>query len=238
VMETKATAVERQGTAEANVTQKKLVAEAKGMEAKAVAVEKHGTAEANVMKIKYVSEAEGIEQKAEAMKVLDGVGKEHEEFKLRLNKDKDVEIAAIDAQTNIATAHSGIVSEALKSARIDIVGGDIQFFDRIVDSVKAGKAVDRLVNNSETLTDVKNTFFDGNPDYFRNKLEPLVGQFNLSTTDVKDLSVAALIAKMLGLANSDEVRGELQRMLGWAQNSGIAKDPVSSLKLGAEPASS
>ena len=41
------------------------------------------------------SEATGIEEKANAMKLFDGVGKEHEEFKLRLNKDKDIEIAAI-----------------------------------------------------------------------------------------------------------------------------------------------
>ena len=37
-------------------------------------------------------EAKGIEEKAEAMKLLDGVGKEHEEFKLRLNKNKEVEL--------------------------------------------------------------------------------------------------------------------------------------------------
>ena len=34
--------------------------------------------------------------RARAMKELDGVGKDHEEFKLRLEKDKAIEIAAID----------------------------------------------------------------------------------------------------------------------------------------------
>lgn len=228
----RAEATERQGEAEANVTQKKAVAEAKGREANAQAIEKEGTAEASVMKLKFNSEATGIEEKANAMKLFDGVGREHEEFKLRLNKDKDIEIAGIDAQKDIADAQASIVGEALKTARIDIVGGETTFFDRIVDSVKAGKAVDRLVHNSETLTDMKNTFFNGNPDYFRDKIQQLVEQFDLSTDDVKDLSIAALIAKLMGLTGADETRSELQRLLAMAQSVGLADRPVDSLQIG------
>ncbi|MCH7989710.1 MAG: flotillin family protein, partial [Planctomycetes bacterium] len=143
VTEAKAVALEKEGTAEATVLQRMAVAEAKGQEAKAVAVEKEGTAEANVMQLKFGAEAQGIEDKANAMKLFDGVGREHEEFKLRLNKDKDIEIAAIQAQREIAEAQSQIVGQALKTARIDIVGGETTFFDKIVGSIKAGKAIDR-----------------------------------------------------------------------------------------------
>ena len=101
VQEAKAVSLEKEGTAEATVLQKKAVAEAKGIEAKADAVEKQGLAEANVSREKYHSEATGITEKAEAMKQLDSVGKEHEEFKLQLDKEKSVEIAAIDAQRGI-----------------------------------------------------------------------------------------------------------------------------------------
>ncbi|MCO6456507.1 MAG: flotillin family protein [Pirellulaceae bacterium] len=231
VLVAKADAAEKQGTAEANVLERKAVAEARGLEAKATAVEKQGTAEANVMQLKFHSEAAGIEEKANAMKLFDGVGKEHEEFKLRLNKDKDIEIAAIDAQRQIAEAQSNIVGQALKSARIDIVGGETAFFDKIVDSIKGGKAVDRFVHNSEVLTDVKNTFFNGNPDYFRDKLQELVGTFNLSFDDIKDLSIAALIAKLMGLTGSDETRHELARLLGMAADSGLSGQRVSALRL-------
>jgi len=231
VQEAKATSLEKEGHAEASVLQRKAEAEAKGLEAKAVAVEKHGTAEAEVMRVKYSSEANGIQEKAESMKLFDDIGKEHEEFKLRLNKDKDIEIAAIAAQQDIAEAQSRIVGEALKSARIDIVGGETEFFDKIVDSIKGGKSVDRFVNNSGVLTDVKNSFFNGNPEYFREKLQDMVTQFDLSTDDLKDLSIAALIARMLGLTNSDGLRHELQRLLGMAADAGISGDRVSSLKL-------
>ncbi|MDP6444527.1 MAG: flotillin family protein [Pirellulaceae bacterium] len=227
-----ATVTEKTGLAEATVIETKAVAEAKGDEARAVAIEKTGYAEATVMQQKFSSEATGIQEKAEAMKLFDGVGREHEEFKLRLNKDKDIEIAAIGAQQEIAEAQAGIVGEAVKQARIDIVGGDSQFFDQIINAVKGGKAVDRFVHNSETLTDMKNTFFNGNPEYFRDKLQDLVGQFDLSTDDIKDLSIAALIAKMMGLTNSDEVRGELRRLAEMAQSVGLAGSNFSSLRLG------
>ncbi len=232
VQEAKAVSLEKEGHAEASVLQRKAEAEAKGLEAKAVAVEKHGTAEAEVMRVKYSSEANGIQEKAESMKLFDSVGKEHEEFKLRLNKDKDIEIAAIAAQQDIAEAQSRIVGEALKSARIDIVGGETEFFDKIIDSIKGGKSVDRFVNNSGVLTDVKNSFFNGNPDYFRDKIDELVTQFNLSTDDVKDLSIAALIARMLGLTKNEGMRYELQRLLGIAADAGISGDRASSLGLG------
>ncbi|HIN94284.1 MAG TPA: flotillin family protein [Planctomycetes bacterium] len=232
VQEAKAVSLEKEGHAEASVLQRKAEAEAKGLEAKAVAIEKHGTAEAEVMRVKYSSEANGIQEKAKSMKLFDSVGKEHEEFKLRLNKDKDIEIAAIAAQQDIAEAQSRIVGEALKSARIDIVGGETEFFDKIIDSIKGGKAVDRFVNNSGVLTDVKNSFFNGNPDYFRDKMDELVTQFNLSTDDVKDLSIAALIARMLGLTKSEGIRYELQRLLGFAADAGISVDRASSLGLG------
>ena len=229
VQEAKATALEKEGFAEAAVVQRTAESEAKGLEAKAVGVEKHGTAEAEVMRLKYSSEANGIEEKAGAMKLFDAVGKDHEEFKLRLNKDLEIEKAAIDAQRQIAEAQSNIVGEALKSARIDIVGGETTFFDKIVDSVKGGKAVDRFVYNSQVATDIKDTFFNGDPEYFQARITELTDTFNLSTDDVKDLSIAALIAKMLGLTSNNSMREELQRMLGLAHTSGVADNKASSV---------
>ena len=143
------------------------LAEAQVTLEKAVALEKEGTAEAKVIELKFEADAKGITQKAEAMKLFDGVGKEHEEFKLKLHKEKDVEIAGIDAQRQIAEAQAQMVSESLKSANIDIVGGDSKFFDSIVNSITAGKQVDRIVDNSEVLTDVKETFFNGDPAQFQ-----------------------------------------------------------------------
>jgi uncharacterized membrane protein YqiK len=236
VQEAKASSLEKEGFAEAAVLEKKAVAEAKGIEARAAAVEKQGMAEASVDLEKYRAEATGITEKAEAMKVLDSVGKDHEEFKLKLNKEKDVEIAAIDAQRGIAESQAGVVGEALKAARIDIVGGDGEFFDQITSAVKGGKAIDRFVYNSRVATDIKDTFFDGNAEYFRDQLTKLIGQFNLDTDGVKDLSIAALIAKMMGMADTEEVRSQLTSLLGMAGSANIANEKTSRL-LGSDASS-
>lgn len=217
VMIAKATATEKTGQAEANV-----------LIAKAEATEKTGTAEAKVMQLKYSSEATGIVDKAKAMKLFDGVGRDHEEFKIKINKEKDIELAAIAAQQEIAEAQAGIVGEALKSARIDIVGGETTFFDKIVDSIKSGKSIDRFVHNSETLTDIKNTFFNGNPDYFEDQLQTFISRFGMSFEDVKNLSIAALISQMLVQAEGEEDRSTLNRLLSTVKNLGIADKKVSS----------
>jgi hypothetical protein len=229
VQEAKATSLEKEGSAEASVLEKKAVAEAKGIQAKAEAIEKQGLAEANVSREKYHSEAVGITEKAEAMKQLDAVGKDHEEFKLQLDKEKEVEIAAIQAQKGIAESQAGVVGDALKAARIDIVGGDGEFFDQITSAVKGGKAIDRFVYNSKVATDIKETFFDGNAEYFKDQLQELMSQFNLDPDGVKDLSIAALIAKLLGLADTNEVRTQLASLLSIAGTANAADQKVGKL---------
>ncbi len=139
------------------------LAEAQVLEARAAAVQKQGAAEAEVLQLKASAEAEGITRKAEAMKLFDAVGKEHEEFKLRLNKDKEIELAQIHVQAEIAGSQATVLGEALKTAKIDIVGGDGQFFDRITGAISAGKAIDRLMDNSAALTDVKDTLLQRRP---------------------------------------------------------------------------
>jgi uncharacterized membrane protein YqiK len=155
VIKAKAEALEKEGLAEATVIEKKAKAEATGIEAKADAKRKEGLMEAEITKEKALAEATGIEEKAEAMKKLDGVGKEHEEFKLSLQKDKEVELAQIHIQKDIAEAQALVLSEALKSADIDIVGGETMFFNNIVKQISNAKGFDRLIDESENAKQIK-----------------------------------------------------------------------------------
>ena len=225
-LEAMADAVEKEGTAESVVIEKKAVAEAKGLEAKAEAIEKEGTAEATVIERKAVAEAKGITDKAAAMKLFNDAGKEHEEYKLQLNKDQTIEIAAITAQEEIAKQQAVVMGEALKSAKIDIVGGESEFFDKIVSSITAGKSVDRWVDNSKVLGDVKNTFFNGDPEHFQSQLKTFISQFNLKSEDIKNLSIAALIGKMTGLTKDTGVRSSLESLLEMAKKAGLSDMPL------------
>ncbi len=207
----------------------KGLAEAKVLQAHAVATQEKGLAEARVMREKYTAEAQGITEKANAMKELDAVGKEHEEFKLQLEKVKAVEIAAISAQQSIAESQALVLGEALKSAKIDIVGGDGQFFEQISSAIRGGKAIDRFVLGSKVATDIKDTFFTGNPEQFRQRLGSMIEQLHLSSGDIKDLSVAALIAKLLSDSNSNGIRSQLVDLLGIAGSLDLANKPLANI---------
>lgn len=204
------------------------LAEAEVMQAKAGATQEQGLAEARVLREKFASEAQGITEKAKAMKDLDGVGREHEEFKLRLEKDKQIEIAGIQANQSIAESQALVIGEALKSAKIDIVGGDGEFFNQISSAVQGGKAIDRFVLSSQVATDIKETFFNGSPEYFKQQLGGLIEQLQLKSSDVRDLSVAALVAKLLGDGDAS-LQSQLVNILGMAGNLNLANKPIGGL---------
>ncbi|MFN6130964.1 MAG: flotillin family protein [Planctomycetota bacterium] len=202
------------------------LAEAQVLQAKAVATQEQGLAEARILREKFTAEAQGITEKANAMKELDSVGKDHEEFKLRLEKEKQIELAAINAQQSIAHSQAAVLGDALKNAKIDIVGGDGEFFDQISSAVKGGKAIDRLVLSSKVATDIKDTFFTGNPDHFQEQLERLLTQLHLNTGEIKDLSIAALIAKLLAGKGATGLHSQLAQLLGIAGSLDIVDKPV------------
>lgn len=236
------TAEAERSAAEKQTDAKKMLAEATKAETaapglgevevtlkRAEALEKEGTAEATVLELKFAADAKGITQKAEAMKLFDGVGREHEEFKLQLNKQKDVELAAINVQKDIAKAQAEMVGDALKSARIDIVGGDNKFFESIVNSITAGKQVDRLVNNSAVLGDIKQTFFTGDPDHFRLQLREFIDRFGIGSEDIKNLSVAGLLGIMMSKTDDGGLQNQLTRLLSSARQSGVADEKASAV---------
>ncbi len=228
-LDAKSESTEKFGTAEATVIERKAVAEARGLEAKALAVEKQGKAEAEVMQQKFHSEAEGIKEKAEAMKLFDGVGREHEEFKLRLNKDLEVALAEINIRQEVAKAQASLVGEALKQANIDIVGGDGSFFDKIVNSVAVGKSVDRTVGSSQVLSDVKSSLLKPGEENLAAELRKLVGQFGLTAGDLKNLTISALLTKVTAMTDDDAVLKSLDRLTGTAKQLGVTGQQAAAL---------
>ena len=215
-------AEERVIQAEAEQTAAEKESEAKKMIAEAVVKESsaQGLGEADVLRAKGEADAQAIEQKAAAMKLFEEAGQEHEEFKLKLDKAKAVELAEIDVQRQIAEQQAVVVGEALKSANIDIVGGETQFFDRITNAITTGKVVDRTVGNSEVLDDVKETFFNGDPDYFKSQLATWIDDFGISTEDVKNLSISALLGNLMSTAKGEE-RKKVVGLLGAAERFGV-----------------
>jgi uncharacterized membrane protein YqiK len=227
-----AEADEKIGFVAAKVNREKGLAEAGVVEARAAADQKKGLAEAVVNEQKFTVEAKGIEAKADAMKKLDGVGKDHEEFKLRLDKEKSVELAQISIQKDIAASQADVIGSALKAAKIDIVGGETMFFDQIIGSITKGKALDRTVHNSEVLSTVKDTFFghDGGGD-FKTNLRKFVNQFGMSSEEMRNLSVSALLLQLMNKAGDEKTRSTISQLSSTAAALGIGDKLVKTIDL-------
>lgn len=215
VMIAKAEAEEIQGTKEAIVIEKK-----------AEAVRKEGLAQAEVVREKALAEAKGIEQKAEAMKILNDAGQSHEEFKLQLQKEKEVELAHINIQKDIAASQADVLSEALRNAKIDIVGGETMFFDNIVKQISNAKGFDHLLNNSKHALDIKESLMgpDGKGD-LAEKIRGLADKYGISSNDIKNLTITAALIKLqqaAGAEGNDQDTGFINSLFGMARNLGIS----------------
>lgn len=224
VMHAKADASERQGIVDAIIIEKMALAEAAGMKAKAEASKDLGLAEAEVVREKALAEATGIEEKANAMKKLDGVGKEHEEFKLRLNKELQVDLAHINIQKDIADAQASVIGEALKAAKIDIVGGETMFFDQIVGQITRAKGFDRLVNSSENITEIKEAILgDGNLEQgnLLDKIKGFADKYGISSEDIKNLTVSGLLLELQRRSSDESEQGLFANLMSMAKNFGL-----------------
>jgi len=142
VKEASAQAIEKEGMAQAKVLREKAEAEASGNE-------KLSMAAALGIRERLVAEADGLAKKAEAMKALDAVSRDHEEFRLALEHERTLSIERFKAQVDVARAQSEVMGEAFKTSNINIVGGDEAFFNRFTNAVSMGQAVDGFLANSD-----------------------------------------------------------------------------------------
>jgi hypothetical protein len=113
------------------------------------------------------------------------------------------------------------------------VGGENDFFQKVVRAVGTGRSVDRLVASSQTITDVKNSLFGGDPEKFKTRLRAWVKDFGVSSEDLKNLSVAALLTKLLASSKDGGTSAMLESARAFAREAGLAEIPAdSALKTG------
>ncbi|MFC7880778.1 SPFH domain-containing protein [Streptomyces sp. NPDC057376] len=210
VRDKEAEVVEKAGRAEAGATEARLRAEAEGAKAKALA-------EAAAVGEKLKAEAAGLTEKAAAMSALDEASRGHEEYRLRLEAEKDIRLAGLDVQRQVAEAQATVLATGLENADIDIVGGESVFFDRLVGAIALGKGVDGFVQHSETAQALAQPWLDGTSS-FTDDLGRVLG--SVSTADVRDLTVSTLLMKLMKSGGADSAA--LEQLLGKAGELGLA----------------
>ena len=211
VREADAVAIEKVGLAEVHVK-----------EADAAAIAKVGTAEGEAMEMRLKGEAAGLTEKAAAMKELEGVGQEFEEFARRLEVDKEVKLASVEAHVDIARVQAEAIGKGLESADIDIIGGTDMFVDRVIGAASTGKAIDAAINNNELATSLTSPYRDGQKDLLQDLSELMAG---MGTDGVRDLTVAAFLGNLMSSAGS-ESKGKLQRLIEVASEEGLGDLPI------------
>src|SRR5690606_30795697 len=119
-----------------------------------------------------------------------------------------------------------VLSQALKSAKIDIVGGETMFFENIVKQVSNAKGFDHLINNSKHATDIKNSLIgeDGNGD-LAEKIRGLADKYGISSNDIKNLTVTAVLIQLQQAAaaqGNEQDTGFINSLFSIANNLGIS----------------
>ncbi|MFG3552418.1 flotillin family protein [Streptomyces sp. NPDC047725] len=217
VRDKEAEVIEKAGRAEAEAAEARMRAEAEGVRAKALA-EAEGIGE------KLKAEAAGLTEKAAAMAALDEASRAHEEYRLRLEAEKDIRLAGLEVQRQVAEAQATVLATGLENADIDIVGGDSVFFDRLMSSIALGKGVDGFVQHSETAQALARPWLDGTSN-IADDLARMLG--SVSTADVQNLTVSALLMKLMKTGDGNAV--QLQKLLDRAGELGLADAPLTSL---------
>lgn len=217
VRDKEAEVIEKAGRAEAGAAEARMRAEAEGARAKALA-QAEGIGE------KLKAEAAGLTEKAAAMAALDDASRGHEEYRLRLEAEKDIRLAGLDVQRQVAEAQATVLATGLENADISIVGGESVFFDRLMSSIALGKGVDGFMQHSETAQALAQPWLDGT-SRFTDDLSRVLG--SVSTADVRNLTVSALLRKLMNSADTNT--GEVKQLLDRAGELGLADTSLAAL---------
>ncbi|GAA2375406.1 SPFH domain-containing protein [Dactylosporangium salmoneum] len=228
VRERNAEAIEKVGRAEAAVEREKAVANAETIEkaglAEAAVEREKGVAHADALRDKLKGEAEGLKEKAAALAAMDEATRGHEEYRLRLEMEKEVRLAGIDVHRQVAEQQAVVLAAGLEKANIDIVGGDSVFFDKLLGSISLGKSIDGFVQHSDVVQAVGASYLNGHGD-LAGDLGRLLG--SMSTADVSNLTLSAFLVQQIQRGGPD--RDKLRELLDAARELGIAERPVAAL---------
>ncbi len=230
VREAEAHAIERQGAAEATATKDMLVAQAAGEESKglaaakikeadAAATEKLAVAEAAGIKERMSAEASGLSEKAKALQALSGEARAHEEYRLQLEQQLQLEKERLAARRDIASDQAQVMATAMGQAKINIVGGDGSFLNQFFKAVSLGQAVDGAVGSSELLTSATDDYKSGAAS-LRQDVKDVLSGAALNSESLKNLSIVAALNHVMQ-ASGPEQQSKLTQLIEHARSLGL-----------------
>ena len=174
----------------------------------AEAIQLKGEAEAHAIRERGIAEAAGEEAKYKAMATIDDKTREHDQFKLNLEKDKSIELEGLKTQAETARENANVLSAALGNADMQIIG-DNAIFGQIRDAMVSGKSIDKRFDNSTVLNSLVGKYRDGEGDLPQD-LKELLQKSEMSTGDVGTLTLASLARQFLSTNEGQSFLNQLK----------------------------
>lgn len=202
------------------------LAEVEVKQADADAVQALGAAEGAATKSKLAGEGEGLQAKAEGVGAMTAAGQEHEEFRLRLETDKEVALAGVQAQADVAKSAAAALGESLSNADMTIVS-DEGIVERILSAAGHGQAIDGFVNSSEGASRMLSPYLEGDANIVQ---DIAAGVGGIGASGIRDLTVAEFVARLGGrIGDGDGGSALMNQLKSAVESSGLADQSVSNV---------
>ncbi len=198
------------------------LAEVEVKQADAEAVRALGEAEGDATRSKLEGEGEGLKAKSEGVGAMTAAGQDHEEFRLRLDTDREIELAAIGARADVAKSAASALGESLSNADMQIVS-DEGIVERILSAAGHGQAIDGFVNSSDSGRRMLSPYLEGDANVVADVADGLGG---LGAAGIRDLTIADLVNRLGSRLGGDDLADRLRRAVA---DGGIGGTAVSDL---------
>ncbi|MFY0675658.1 MAG: hypothetical protein JXR18_00075 [Neptuniibacter sp.] len=196
-----------EGLAEVEVERQRADAIREKGQAEAENIEAIGTAEAEAMQAKGLAEAAAQTARFEAAQAHDEQTREYDKWVVELQKDKELELARIDAQRHMSVDNAKALASALAEADIKLFGG--QGMEELRRTVMDSARIDARFGSSEVLNPLVREYVENDrslPDDVRAILE----KCSVNTGDMSNIALAGLANK---LTSNADVLSSLQSLV-------------------------
>ncbi len=201
------------GLAEVEVERERAIAIRETGDAEASTLQSVGEAEAEAMRVKGLAEAEAQTARFEAAQKYDDQTREHDKWVMQLQQEKELDLARIDAQKDVAGENARALAQALSAADIKLFGGD--GMEQIRRTVIDSAAMDTKFDESKVLNTMVSDYVNGErslPQDIKDVLE----NTNLKSSDLSNVALAGLLNSQGG---ASELLKKIQHTLGSEKDS-------------------
>ena len=194
------------------------LAEVEVKQADAEAVKALGAAEGEATQAKLAGEGAGLQAKAEGVGAMTAAGQDHEEFRLRLDTEKEVALAGVNATAEVAKSAAAALGESLSNADMKIVS-DESIVERILSAAGHGQAIDGFIGSSQGASRLLKPYLEGDANLVQ---DVAAGVGGVGASGIRDLTIAEFVARLGGRLGDGDGSALIEQLKTAVESSGMS----------------